>query len=83
MLQDVLLVQFEPLLDKFGWLLSRASKQDTAARLGFAHARLIVLPFAVAPEVKNQTSSESSSRLPFYVAALDGCSKCVLGFLKR
>jgi hypothetical protein len=64
--QDVLLVQFEPLLDKFAALLAANTVPEAPSRLGFSGPRTIVLPFAVSPGM--------SSTVPFHVAALDGCS---------
>ena len=42
------LISFEPLLDKYGTLLSRNSMHDHRSPLGHHHKRGLVLPFAVA-----------------------------------
>ena len=44
------LISFEPLLDKYGTLLSRNSIQDHRSPLGHHHKRGLVLPFAVAKQ---------------------------------
>ena len=80
---DVLLVQFEPLLDKYAWLLSSSRGQgniisDEPQRPGFASDMRVVIPFAVAPDEAGQEKKEEgaplSRRKSFRVSELDGCS---------
>lgn len=60
------LLTFEPLLDKFAYLLTRyGSDKDTQQPLGFQHKRGMAFPFAVHESEKIQT---------FRVSKVDGCS---------
>lgn len=69
---DTFVLTFEPLLDKYGTLLSRNSAPDRFAKLGFHHSRGLVLPIAVA-------SGEPFSWRHFRVHAVDGCSSLLVG----
>lgn len=61
------LVTFEPLLDKWGTLLSRNSHADTMAPLGSHHPRGVVLPFAVSEKRNAQVELKISGEI-------DGCA---------
>jgi hypothetical protein len=61
------LAQFEPLLDKFASLLSRNSRPDTRAELGFHNPRGIVLPFAISSTPNSMAEFKISGRT-------DGCA---------
>lgn len=69
---ETFVLTFEPLLDKYGTLLSRNSAPDRASQLGFHHERGIALPLAVA-------SGEPFATRDFHVHAVDGCSSLLHG----
>ena len=60
------LVSFEPLLDKYGQLLSFASHEQWFVNLGLQHPRALVLPYAV--------DACETGRAVFHVTFVDGCS---------
>ena len=64
---DVMLLTFEPLIDKYGFITSLGTKPDTRRRAGHqsANGKMLVFPFAV---------SETSGQASFNVADVDGCS---------
>ena len=55
---------FEPLVDKWGWLLQRNAEQDRISPPGRQHRRGLALPMAVGCE----------GRATFHVPDIDGCS---------
>lgn len=60
------LITFEPLLDKYAWMLTGTKGKVAATpQLGLQHERGIVLPFAVGCEGNSAT---------FHVSTVDGCS---------
>ena len=60
------LISFEPLLDKYGFLLSYGAPSIHFANLGLQHRRALVLPYAV--------STCDGPTATFHVAPIDGCS---------
>ena len=66
-LGDVLLLTFEPLVDKYGFISSLGTGADSRRRVGHqsSNGRMLVFPFAV---------SETSGVSEFNVADVDGCS---------
>jgi len=58
------LVSFEPLLDKYAWLLQAMHKRLHRGQLGLQHKHGIVLPYAVG----------CSGQTTFYITPIDGCS---------
>ena len=69
MLQDHaggFLISFEPLLDKYGFLLSHRAPSQDFMHLGLQHRRALVLPHAV--------STCRGATATFHVSPLDGCS---------
>tara|TARA_B110001452_G_scaffold259514_1_gene255961 strand:+ start:168 stop:962 length:795 start_codon:yes stop_codon:yes gene_type:complete len=65
--ERLFLVTAEPLLDKWGTLLSRNSHADAMASLGSHHPRGIVLPFAVSEKRNAQVELKISGEI-------DGCA---------
>ena len=55
---------FEPLLDKYAWLLQRHTEQDRISPPGRQHRRGLVLPMAVG----------CAGRATFHVPDIDGCA---------
>ena len=74
------LLSFEPLLDKYSYLLSFSSgggaENNAAVNLGLQHRRGLALPYAVGHcgESKSDRSSKGIGEAVFHVTALDGCS---------
>lgn len=74
------LLSFEPLLDKYSYLLSFSSgggaENNAAVNLGLQHRRGLALPYAVGHcgESKSDRSSKGIGAAVFHVTALDGCS---------
>lgn len=64
---DVMLLTFEPLVDKYGYIASLNTRADSRRRVGHQanNGRMFVFPFAV---------SEKSGVANFQVADVDGCS---------
>ena len=60
------LISFEPLLDKYGFLLAYGAPSMHFANLGLQHRRTLVLPYAV--------STCDGPTATFHVAPIDGCS---------
>lgn len=72
--EKTFLLMFEPLIDKYAYLLSKNSGPDVASPLGSCHPRSLVFPFAVAAH---------DGALPFNVARVDGCSSLMKGNQKE
>lgn len=70
--QDVFVITFEPILDKWATLLSRNSHADRRSDLGFHHTRGLALPFAVSDSAS--TSTEPASAELKISGSIDGCA---------
>ena len=59
------LVSFEPLVDKWAFMIAKGTRSRVAGPLGRHHARGVILPFAV---------SDADGYADFHVSPRDGCS---------
>ena len=68
------LLSFEPLLDKYATLLSRASRPDVRTPLGHHHTRGITLPFAISAATNKLREFKLSGRTDGCASLLDPVS---------
>ncbi len=69
--ETLFIASFEPLLDKWSYLLSRFREAPNEKNAGVMHKRGVALPFAVGP---CDSSGTTAGYLNFHVMELDGAS---------
>ncbi|CAD7969485.1 unnamed protein product [Amoebophrya sp. A120] len=70
--ETLFIASFEPLLDKWSYLLSRFREAPNEKNAGVMHKRGVALPFAVGP--CDSSSTTAPGYLNFHVMELDGAS---------